>query len=200
MLFFTSDWHFNHDKEFVWKKRGFSSVDEMNEEIVRRHNEVVTENDIVYFLGDACLGGASEEILKKNCELIERLNGNIVMLRGNHDTDTRIAAFKNCKNVLNVGEIAKIINYDGYRLYVGHYPTVTGSYDDKALKGCLISLFGHTHQEGNFFSFDGRENPIMYHVGVDSHNCYPVKITDILKEITEKFYGEGLEEQKNVAL
>ena len=191
MLFFTSDWHFNHDREFVWKQRGFSSVDEMNEEIIRRHNEIVTDNDIVYFLGDACLGGASEEMIRKNCELIERLNGNIIMLRGNHDTDFRIAAFKNCKNVLEAGDVAKIIKYDDYKFYIGHYPTVTRVYGEKDLKSCLINLYGHTHQAGNFFRFDDKEIPVMYHVGMDSHNCYPVRITDILAEVKEHFSEEG---------
>ena len=55
-IFLTSDTHFGHDRDFIWKPRGFSNVHEMNEEIVRRWNSLVTEEDIVYHLGDIMLG------------------------------------------------------------------------------------------------------------------------------------------------
>ena len=37
-IFITSDLHFNHDKDFIWKERGFSNVNEMNEAIVKNWN------------------------------------------------------------------------------------------------------------------------------------------------------------------
>ena len=49
----------SHDREFIWKARGFNSVDEMNEETIRRFNEVVNPEDTVYILGDIALGGGS---------------------------------------------------------------------------------------------------------------------------------------------
>lgn len=58
-IFLTSDLHFLHDREFIWKARGFNSVDEMNEETIRRFNEVVNPEDTVYILGDIALGGGS---------------------------------------------------------------------------------------------------------------------------------------------
>ena len=46
----------------------------------------------------------------------------------------------------------------------------------------IINLYGHTHQQTNFFN----DNPFMYHVGVDSHDCYPVSIDEIIYDIKEK--------------
>ena len=46
----------------------------------------------------------------------------------------------------------------------------------------VINLFGHTHQTTNFYN----DNPYMYHVGVDSHDCYPVLLEDILESIKIK--------------
>ena len=51
-IWFTSDTHFFHNKNFVYEPRGFTSVEEMNEEIVKRWNEKVGPNDIIYLLGD----------------------------------------------------------------------------------------------------------------------------------------------------
>ena len=35
-IFFTSDLHFMHDREFIWGPRGFKDVYEMNEAIIAR--------------------------------------------------------------------------------------------------------------------------------------------------------------------
>ena len=61
MIWITSDWHFNHDQEFVWEARGFDSVEDMNAEIVKRHNSLVQSDDDVYVLGDLCMSGKLEE-------------------------------------------------------------------------------------------------------------------------------------------
>ena len=74
----------------------------MNETIIQRHNEIVKPEDIVYVLGDLCLGGGSEEMLQKNKELIERLNGILYIIRGNHDSDNRCKMYRSCKNVKQV--------------------------------------------------------------------------------------------------
>ena len=47
-VFVTSDWHLNHLQLFIWQARGFNSVEEMNSELIRRHNKLVTADDDVY--------------------------------------------------------------------------------------------------------------------------------------------------------
>ena len=54
---------------------------------------------------------------------------------------------------------------------------------------CVLNLHGHTHQVDSFTA--GHEN-YMFHVGVDSHDCYPVHIDDVLAAIKNKY-----EENKN---
>lgn len=188
-IWLTSDWHFNHDREFIWKSRGFNSVQEMNEAIVRRHNEVVSSEDIVYVLGDGCLGGGSKDILLANKALIESLNGQIHYFCGNHDTDQRIMMYASCKNIVQIHGWADMVKYKGYHFYLSHFPTITGNLEKESLKQCTLNLFGHTHQIGNFFY----DLPYMYHVGMDSHNCYPVCIDDIIEEMNQKV-SECLEE------
>ena len=55
-VFLSSDTHFNHQRGFVYEPRGFSSVEEINEEIIRRWNEKVGKSDMVFHLGDVMLG------------------------------------------------------------------------------------------------------------------------------------------------
>ena len=188
-IFLTSDLHFNHNREFIWKARGFNSVEEMNETIIERFNSVVQKNDTVYILGDCALGGGSSETLAANKKLIERLNGRLYIIRGNHDTNTRISMYNCCENVASAGKWADMINYRGYHFYLSHFPTMTGSLEKESLKQCTCNLFGHTHQQSNFYL----DMPFLYHVGVDSHDCYPVLLDDIIREMKNKV-NECLEE------
>ena len=41
MIWFSSDLHFNHDKDFCYGPRGFQSIEEMNTEIIKRWNSPV---------------------------------------------------------------------------------------------------------------------------------------------------------------
>jgi len=83
--FVISDHHLGHTNS--WEKfklsdgsplRPFTSTEEMNETMIERHNAKVKEQDTVYFLGDVVIN-------KKYLELIKRMNGRKILVRGNHD-------------------------------------------------------------------------------------------------------------------
>lgn len=181
MIYFTSDWHLNHNREFIYKARGFSSVEEMNEAILQRHNEIVDKTDSIFVLGDLCLGGGTEEALQKNKELIEQFNGHLLIVRGNHDTDKRCEMYMSCANVENV-VAATYFNYDGYHFYLSHFPTLTSNLEKESLKQCTINLYGHTHQKTNFYY----DMPFMCHIGADSRSCRPVSVESVIKDLNEK--------------
>ena len=61
MDYFTSDLHIGHDRDFIWKARGFSSIEEHDTEILKRWNSIVQPEDTVYILGDLCLGRDESE-------------------------------------------------------------------------------------------------------------------------------------------
>lgn len=175
MIWFTSDTHFGHDKEFVWKVRGFESCEEMNEALVERWNERVKDGDSVYHLGDVMLGEPT------NLQYLGRLNGRIYIVLGNHDTNNRINLYNSLPNVISTKwAIRQKIN--GYHFYMSHFPAITSNLEKESLKQCLINLYGHTHQKTNFYL----EYPFMYHVGVDSHNCEPISIEQIIYDLEMK--------------
>lgn len=178
-IWLTSDWHFGHDREFIWGARGFSSIQEMNETIIAKHNSLVEPDDIVYCLGDCCLGPD----LEANKKCLQSLKGQIKIIRGNHCTDKRVEMYKTLPNVEYIGW-AEMIKYQGYHFYLSHYPTITSNMDEGTpLKARVLNLYGHTHQQCSNFYID---NPLQYHVGVDSHNCYPVSLDTIIEEIKAK--------------
>lgn len=176
-IWFTSDTHFYHNKEFLWGGRGFNSPDEMVEKFIQNWNSVVKPNDEVYHLGDVMLNDT-----EKGIEALKKLNGKIHIIRGNHDTDQRAAAYLECPNVVSVSW-GEMIKHKKRMIFLSHAPTIYRTMNDNENKQGIINIHGHTHQKTNFLYED---NPYVYHAGMDSHNLTPVLIDDIIKEIDEK--------------
>ncbi|MCM1225503.1 MAG: metallophosphoesterase family protein [Lachnospiraceae bacterium] len=174
----TADLHLCHDKDFIWGARGFSCVEEMNEEIVKRYNSVVAPDDDVFILGDLMLGDDSLAI-----PYLRQLNGHINVIRGNHDSDARC----NIYNTLGMGIYgATYLKYRGRTFFLSHYPAITANYDDdKPNKVKVMSLCGHTHTTNPFIDLKER-NMYAYHVEVDAHDCYPVELDYIIREMAIK--------------
>lgn len=80
MRYFIADTHFNHENIIKYCNRPFKNSKEMNDYIISKWNSVVKKNDIVYHLGDVGFGTTEE--LK---EIVRRLNGTKILIRGNHD-------------------------------------------------------------------------------------------------------------------
>lgn len=172
---FTSDLHFGHDRDFLYGPRGFKNTTEMSEEIVKRWNAVVSKEDTVYVLGDLMLNDD-----KYGMSLLKQLNGTLVIIRGNHDSDKRISNYVSAHNVAYVTD-ASYLKYKGWNFYLSHYPTITDNMDNKPLHRKLINLFGHTHQKE--YWYEDYDN--MFHVGMDSNDCRPIEIDEIIEKLKE---------------
>jgi calcineurin-like phosphoesterase family protein len=78
--FFTADTHFFHKGVIEYSNRPFKDPEEMNEELIRRWNAVVSDKDEVYHLGDFSFGSPEKS------ELVAcRLKGKKHLIKGNHD-------------------------------------------------------------------------------------------------------------------
>jgi calcineurin-like phosphoesterase family protein len=84
-VFLVSDTHFGHTgvcrftrNDGVTKLRPWDDPDEMDEEMIRRWNDRVRPNDKIYHLGDVVIN-------RKALKTLARLNGDKVLIRGNHD-------------------------------------------------------------------------------------------------------------------
>lgn len=177
-IFLTSDLHFGHDREFLWGPRGFRSIEEHDEAIIANWNNVVDSDDDVYILGDLMLGDNEH-----GCQCVERLNGRLHLVRGNHDSDMRWdCVYPTIRNIYEFCGCAYLIHYKKYHFYLSHFPTLTGNLEKESLRQCTLNLFGHTHQKDNFF----QDLPYMYHVGLDSHHNTPVLLDDIIEEMKQK--------------
>ena len=179
MIYLSSDLHFGHDRGFIYEPRGFSSVQENDETIIERFNSIVRPEDDLYLLGAQMLGNNEHGL-----DCLRQLNGKLHILFGNHDTDTRKGLYFGLSNVVGVLGYAGMLKYKKWRFYLSHYPTITDNLNDVSKPWEQVKcLYGHTHQKTNFYN----DNPLLYHVGVDSHNCYPVSIDQVIEDIKTKF-------------
>lgn len=177
-IWLTSDWHFCHNREFLYKPRGFNSIEEMNEAIIKNHNAVVAPDDDVYVLGDLMLGDN-----EKAKQYIEQLNGKIHIVRGNHCTDKRWnEIYPTISNVVELCGWAEVIHYRKYHFYLSHFPTNTANIEAESLHQCTLNLFGHTHSKEKF-----REDyPMYYNVALDANDNTPVLLDDIIDRMKAK--------------
>lgn len=162
----------------MYKARGFDNIEDMNNAILKNWNAAVGEEDDVYVLGDLMLNDN-----RRGLDLLKQLNGYLHIILGNHDSDARVELYQSYLPKVVEIVYSTIIKVEKQHYYLSHYPSFTANYDDKPYHSHLINLYGHTHQQTNFFTIDGKNNPFMYHVGVDSHGCTPVSIEQISEDI-----------------
>ncbi len=132
-IFFASDHHFHHSNILTFRKedgsplRSFSDVNHMNEYMVMQHNRVVMPSDKVYFLGDVTMGKNL-----KSLEIIGRMNGEKILIKGNHDlgkAEHYLQYFK---------DIRAVHQFDG--LVLSHIPL-----HEESLSRWGVNVHGHLH-------------------------------------------------------
>lgn len=178
----TSDLHFFHNREFLYKPRGFNSIEEHNEIIVQNWNKSIKNTDTVYLLGDLMLNNNEGGI-----KLLNQLQGKIYYIRGNHCTDNRCELYKNTNMIPLSGDFhtswASLEKIKGYSLYLSHYPTMIGSLEDMSpLRKRLINIHGHLHTKNKFY----QDIPFMYNVALDAHNNTPVSFDEVIADIEKE--------------
>jgi calcineurin-like phosphoesterase family protein len=137
--YFTSDNHFFHTNIIKYSNRPFANVDDMNEQMIQRWNDIVNHEDIVWTLGDFSFAK-----IDKTIQILSRLNGQKSIVFGNHDQEIQ----KNRKQLLELGLFKEMRDYkelkiDGEHLCLFHF---AGRTWNKAHRGSW-SLWGHTHND-----------------------------------------------------
>jgi calcineurin-like phosphoesterase family protein len=180
-IYFTSDLHIGHDKDFIYKPRGFNDVFEMDNAIIKNFNEVLKYDDTLYILGDIVMGG--EQFHKEWNRVLNSLPcAEVYYIIGNHDTENKCEYYDKVCLFQSLGYAALLKVKKYISIYLSHYPTITENFDDDKTKHYTINLFGHTHSKDKFYN----NNRFMYNVAVDAHNCYPVEINQIFEDIKNK--------------
>ena len=82
--YIIGDTHFGHTNIIKYEDRPFNSTREMDQYMIYQWNKVVDKNDLVFHLGDVFLCSTDRQF-----EIKDKLNGDIIVIRGNHDHQSR---------------------------------------------------------------------------------------------------------------
>lgn len=181
-VFFTSDLHFGHENVIKFDKRPFKTVEEMDEELIKRWNNKVAPGDLVYVLGDMIWKTLNNDAPK----LLRRLNGQIILIKGNHDRFIKNGAAKKLLAGVKDYDDIVVTLADGAtrRCILSHYfiPMYNGH------RYQAIHLHGHSHcTEEAVFEWamaemlnDHECKNEIYNVGCMYWNYEPVTLDEIL--------------------
>ena len=149
-VFFASDTHFKHRGILRYQaNRKFDTVEDMNEALISNWNEVVPVGATVIHAGDFAF--ASKNRIR---EFRERLNGKIILLKGNHDH------FKDVEGIFEVVKSDLTFMVGDQKIHAMHYPMA--SWED-AEEGSWM-LHGHYHGDPVDSTMYKRMD-----IGVDTH-------------------------------
>jgi calcineurin-like phosphoesterase family protein len=172
----TSDLHLNHNKDFLYKKRGFNNIEEHNETILNNINALVQPDDILFSLGDFCLTTPEEKFE----ELINKINcKNIYLIWGNHPNPIKKIYYREIekqygpdidvypyryKNIVFVGYHLECI-IQGKYVVLNHFPIEVW----ENMKDGAYMLCGHSHYSLNRTRKDSVDG-LTLDCGWEGHN------------------------------
>lgn len=172
-VFFTSDTHFGHKNIIKYASRPFENASEMDQMLLDNINSRVGEDDVLYILGDFCMGrGIDKQAYAR--ELLEKINcRHVFLVRGNHDVhDKDMLRSLGFEDVYDYHELKA----SGKMFCLMHYPLAEwngfyrGAYD----------LHGHVHNDASYNASMRKEGILRYDVGVDANGYMPVSLEEII--------------------
>lgn len=174
---FSADYHFGHTNILRLCKRQFLNIHHMRDCIIANHNSVVAPNDKHWILGDFAYRCSAQYAV----ECLERMNGFIHLIFGNHDKPLRQAWRKGLLDKMVSSKkltiyanrdrkqiISLDLKMDGQRIIVSHYAMRSWP---GAFKGSW-HIYGHSH--GNLSSYFR-----SFDCGIDTSKYFPYKFEQI---------------------
>lgn len=199
-LFFTSDHHLGHANIIKYEALNrvdewgqiFRTVEQMDEFLIARWNEVVGKDDLVYHLGDISY---KQTILY---DILPRLNGRKILVCGNHDpyfkrmmSGDKGEISLDVKRAKDTGfesvHTELVIDVEGLgKVKMNHFPYAPPTEADELFAGFLecrpkptgedLLLHGHVHSQWFSKKYGKR---LMINVGVDTWNLKPLSVEDL---------------------
>jgi len=200
-VFFTSDWHLFHTNVLRFDNRPFDNLNEMHKAIINNWNDIVTDDDIVIYLGDLSFARSKERGDVES--MVWGLNGEIHYVIGNHDKFDDIQKIGKFKSVQDYLEVKITHMYDkGHNIIEKtesmfccmHYPIYSWN---KKHHGAFM-VHGHTHgnlhhgEDASFYT-DRR----VIDVGCMLHDYKPVGFNEVISKLSHVDYNIKNNEKKN---
>jgi calcineurin-like phosphoesterase family protein len=176
-LFITSDLHFGHKQKFVYEHRGYTSPQEMDEDIVNKINKIVGKDGILLHLGDLSLNTSESRLL----EIFSKLKiKEFWSIWGNHN-EPLFSLRKKIYNFLflDFGHYLTM-SFDKKQFVCFHFPIMAW---DGMFHGSM-HLCGHSHGKNSLSRIEAKQSKIL-DCGWDVHSK-PISMLEIEKIMKTK--------------
>lgn len=198
-VWFTADTHFGHKKipfyarrkfcldqeesetlDLIWKNKNidsmwspsWASISRMDDYLIKRINENVGQNDVLWHLGDFC-AGRKKEIADVARKYRERINcKNVFLVAGNHDRPEIRKVFSGCYDIYD-------LTVNSRHVVLSHY--AMAFWNKSHYKSWM--LYGHAHGTAEKWLDDNMPGRLSMDVGVDN-------IFNVLGEYRPISFGE----------
>jgi calcineurin-like phosphoesterase family protein len=180
----TSDTHFGHHNIMIYSARPFKDKWEMDEKLILNWNALVQPNDLVIHLGDFGFCGTQRKI-----ELLQRLNGYKILIKGNHDD--RRAKMVKC------GFAEAYMTASGWLGIPAPDGTVTPEHfhmrhlpQRECWRDWQVCFCGHVHEKWVMGS------PGIINVGCDVWDFRPQRVADVREQAFRRHLDSGKSNDK----
>jgi len=165
--YITSDTHIQHENIIKYCDRPFRDIKEMNNTIIYNWNKVVKQEDTVIFCGDFGFFKRGPHNLQ---HYLDKLNGNIIPIKGNHD-NKELGLYSPIEGM--------VLKINGVDVWVSHRPEFKYKFN----------FCGHVHDK---WLMRKKDNKHVLNVGVDMWNFTPIRL-DYALEYLNNNYKEAQE-------
>lgn len=160
-VWFTSDFHFGHFNIIRYCNRPFGTTQGMDDVLAERVNACAKANDVLYFLGDFCIG-SEERVAAYRKRLACKT---IHFIEGNHDKTTRKQ-----QQLFNSWGVLSEVNVANQRSVLCHYAMRVWPQHAQG----AWHLYGHSHA-----NLPDEPFSLSMDVGVDTHDFRPWHFDEI---------------------
>lgn len=170
MNFYIADTHFGHSNIIRLCNRPFYDVNQMDETLIYNWNKRVSDEDVVYIVGDFAFKSAKNPV-----DILHRLRGKKVLIEGNHDDkNLRNPEFRKC--FIEICQLKTI--YEGNKkIQLCHYPLVEW---DGYFRGSYL-IYGHIHNNVSNRAYKVMKSESnALNAGVDVTNFMPVTFEELI--------------------
>lgn len=182
MQFFTADLHLGDDDIIEREARPFKNIKEFEEAFIKNVNDVATEDDTLYVLGDyISYCNSHRPPIKEVFETAKRIKPSVILIVGNDEErvinevyEGDIEKFRKDLEQFGIKEVYREadIELGGMSIHLVHKPTDH--------KDGIINLFGHNHRATGLYK------PFGINVGVDLNYFRPFSEKEIIRLLEMK--------------
>ena len=184
MNYYIADLHFSHQEIIRFDKRPYQTIEQMNNDLVKRWNDTVTDRDDVYVLGDMFWNTDDAPMI------LQMLKGRIHLIKGNHDkiTSDMMHYFSSISGYAEIDD-------NGHNLILCHYPIMF--YNHSYSTNCwMLCVHVHNTRENAWLNeWKGELRDNIYSIANNRGNI--INVGCMLHDYTPKTIDQLIEWDKS---